>query len=281
VLVAHILCFLVKLTPHHHKLSPLLPFEDCLSLLHDRVRGDLHCPAEAATRPTISLYTFMIHRQYWAWGKWVILVVVVVVIFGGGGGGVWNHDGKNDKSTTTTTVQAWLPPYPHKNARHSTWESVQDMRRRLELSYDYTPAVIHPEMCRYLTEEECHYADASMAKQQEKTHLYPQLQTKQVGLNVNPKTGTIKALVLMVRFKDHVSRDMIPKSAVDDFWLNRVPQWMKVNSQGLYNLQATVIDWTTTDNTEKYYSFDKQGIVPEGQQMAWPILDNLDARPDW
>ena len=85
----------------------------------------------------------------------------------------------------------------------------------------------------------------------------------------------------MVRFKDHTSRDMIPKSAVDDFWQNRVPQWMKVNSQGLYNLQATVVDWTTTDNTEKYYSFDKQGIVPEGQKMAWPILDALDARADW
>jgi M6 family metalloprotease-like protein len=37
----------------------------------------------------------------------------------------------------------------------------------------------------------------------------------------------------------------------------------------------------TTDNTEEYYSFGKRGTVPESQQMAWPALDNLDARPNF
>ena len=42
-----------------------------------------------------------------------------------------------------------------------------------------------------------------------------------------------------------------------------------------------MIDWQTTDNTELHYSFGMRGIVRELQQAMWPILDNLDQRPDW
>ena len=56
---------------------------------------------------------------------------------------------------------------------------------------------------------------------------------------------------------------------------------MNVNSQGVYQLETTVIDWQTTDNTEAYYSFGVRGISTETGQMAYPILSNLDSRPNW
>lgn len=85
----------------------------------------------------------------------------------------------------------------------------------------------------------------------------------------------------MVRFSDHVDRTLVPKSDVETFWQTKVPQWLDLNSQGRYAIDATVIDWVTTDNTEAYYSFGKRGIVKEAQQMAWPILDDLNNRADW
>jgi M6 family metalloprotease-like protein len=85
----------------------------------------------------------------------------------------------------------------------------------------------------------------------------------------------------MIRFTDHADRDLVPKSEVEAFFNTKVSHWMKVNSQGLYTIKPTVIDWITTDNTEAYYSFGKRGIVPEAQQMAWPALDELDNRADW
>lgn len=103
----------------------------------------------------------------------------------------------------------------------------------------------------------------------------------QVQLRNNPNLGSINVLVLMIRFKDHVNRDLVSQRDVADFWETKVPEWMEVNSHGRYTITATVIDWITTDNTEEYYSFGKRGITPEAQKMAWPALDNLDNRPDF
>ena len=85
----------------------------------------------------------------------------------------------------------------------------------------------------------------------------------------------------MIRFSDHLDRDLIQKADVDAFWQTKIPHWLKVNSQGRYAIDPVVIDWQTTDNTEHYYSMGMRGIVPELQKMAWPILDELDSRPDW
>lgn len=85
----------------------------------------------------------------------------------------------------------------------------------------------------------------------------------------------------MIRFSDHQDREMIPKDAVDTFWKTKVPDWLDVNSQGRYSIDPVVIDWQTTDKSEKYYSMGMRGIVPELQKMAWPILDELDSRPNW
>lgn len=38
---------------------------------------------------------------------------------------------------------------------------------------------------------------------------------------------------------------------------------------------------TTTDNTEKYYSFGKRGTVPQAGRMSWPALEVLDKRAGW
>lgn len=188
---------------------------------------------------------------------------------------------------------AWLPPHPNSTR---PWESVHDMRKRLNLDFNYTPSHLHPEMCRYLTEEECELSDIAMRAQQAKNRNLQQ---------ANPTTGKIKVLVLMVLFTDHTERDLISKDEVEKFWQTKVPgelifsgskavqyvcdsgsknilfpfrpDWINANSQGVYEIEATVIDWGLTDNTEIYYSFGKTGIVPEGRQMAFPILDRLDA----
>ena len=85
----------------------------------------------------------------------------------------------------------------------------------------------------------------------------------------------------MIRFSDHADRPLIGKEEVDEFWQDKVPAWLEVNSQGLYNIDATVIDWVTTDNTEAYYSFGIRGTTKEAQKMAWPSLDILDNQPGW
>ena len=91
----------------------------------------------------------------------------------------------------STRVLSWLPPYPNATEH---WESVHALRKRLNLAFHYTPRHIHPEMCRYLTEEECQREDESMRSQQQSRSLAIQgrnLQQNGQG-RTNPKTGRIK-----------------------------------------------------------------------------------------
>ncbi|CAB9508837.1 Immune inhibitor A peptidase M6 [Seminavis robusta] len=55
----------------------------------------------------------------------------------------------------------FVPPRPGSDLAVS-FEPVGEYRRRLNLTYDYTPSLLSEEMCRFLTEQECQDADESL-----------------------------------------------------------------------------------------------------------------------
>ena len=202
-----------------------------------------------------------------------------------------------------------MPPHPNATIK---FEGVHDMRRRLNRGFNYTTRFVDAEMCRYLTEEECKENDERMKEHAEAHKALTKTTRSNPSLgkiNVSPLLDwltpadpyiplvvnlmkniacvcllcplLLQALVLMIRFSDHTERPLIGKADVDEFWQDKVPAWLEVNSQGLYNIDATVIDWVTTDNTEAYYSFGIRGTTKEAQKMAWPSLDILDNQPGW
>jgi hypothetical protein len=79
-------------------------------------------------------------------------------------------------------IEAWIPPHPNSAI---PWESVHDMRRRLDLDFNYTSRFGHPELCRFLTEEECEESDDRM---QEHIAAHKSLQ---VQVRENPNMGAI------------------------------------------------------------------------------------------
>ena len=81
---------------------------------------------------------------------------------------------------------AWIPPHPDAKVE---WESVHDMRRRLDQPYNYTTHTIAPEMCRYLSEEDCEDADESM-KRHATSHRA--LQKSLLQAKNNPNLGKVK-----------------------------------------------------------------------------------------
>lgn len=93
---------------------------------------------------------------------------------------------------------AWIPPHP---SNRDGFETVHAMRRRLSLPFNYSSVFINPELCRYLTEEECEETDKMMEKH---VKAHKQLQKQ---IQYNPSLGKINVLVLMVRFSDHTDRD--------------------------------------------------------------------------
>jgi hypothetical protein len=92
------------------------------------------------------------------------------------------------------------------------------------------------------------------------------------GRRLAPTTGTLKNLVILMRFKDHETRvlptrenydilmntagvDSIyaPTSSVKTFWTK--------TSHGMLTIESTVVGWVTLPNTEAYYSGGQSGYV--------------------
>ena len=201
------------------------------------------------------------------------------------------------------------------------WESVDVMRRRLGIVYNYKPDLLNPELCRYLTEVECQRANDAMRKHATKMRNLPkfaasknvttmttassaidqppppqqQEKEKEKGQRRkldNPSVGSVKILVLLVQFPDHMDRELVDPTVYNDIWNSNakseiipsgsVSRWIELNSYGLYEIQANIMPWTVTDNTESYYSFGISGRTMDFQQAFWPALDYLDQQGiDW
>ena len=86
-------------------------------------------------------------------------------------------------TSLATNTEAWVPPKPGSGME---WESVHDMRRRLNLTFSYSPELLHPEICRYMTEHECQAGDENL-RAHAKAH-----RALQSAKNHNPNIGTFK-----------------------------------------------------------------------------------------
>ena len=61
----------------------------------------------------------------------------------------------------SSIVEAFVPPRPGTELA-ATYEPVHLYRQRRNITYNYEPKFLNPEMCRYLTEEECQRGDETM-----------------------------------------------------------------------------------------------------------------------
>jgi hypothetical protein len=272
--------------------------------------------------------------------------------------------------------EAFVPPKPGSDLE-ATYEPVHAYRRRMNISYHYQPKSLHPEMCRYLSEEECQDADESMARHHQRhrdlqnmiyedrrarrrlmksdlntTNLRgdrDQYRDQYHGLNVdseeelefhmqefhqllakathyfntmemptreeelqeleallewdqqqqqqqqqqaqhtsqhhrkmpNPRVGTFRVLILLMKFTDHDNRKLPKKYEYQILWNLRIRKWLIMNSYGKYDAFFDIQDWKKTDNTEKHYAFGQAGRVSQFQESYWPLLDALDKNKDW
>ena len=248
-------------------------YGDCMKTHRGQIRP---CPPGRGWRPTTA--------------AWLVLVIIVIVV--------------------VPAANGFVPPLQDDN-NDTSWEPVDQFRRRLGMAYNYTPSLIHPELCRYLTPGECRHADESLQEHGRKMRRL----RKQTGSTLefvnsddtnesqngngnnnrqlNPSIGVVKVLVLLINFPDHNGvRTLIDPSVYDHMWNGKgksdvipsgsIARWFQLNSYGLYEIEAAIVPWTEADNTELYYSFGTSGLSLDAQKLFWPALDRLDESGiDW
>ena len=107
------------------------------------------------------------------------------------------------------------------------------------------------------------------------------------------ETGFLRVLVVLVRFADHQNKSLPNVSEIQTLFngegvytaatpTGSIRDWIIANSNGRLKIEAEVVDWTLTNNTERYFASDVNqkpvaGITHEMQFAMYPILDQLDS----
>lgn len=147
------------------------------------------------------------------------------------------------------------------------------MRARLDVEYTYEPQYVDSEHCRFLTEAECEAFD-----QEHGRHLKER--------RLNPTEGDFKVLVLLIKFSDHVDKQVPPREYYDQLLNGNGPsdvneigslkEWLHLNSMGKYNVEFDVRDWEVAPNTESYYAAGNAGRSSDLQDIYRDVLTKLD-----
>jgi M6 family metalloprotease-like protein len=181
-------------------------------------------------------------------------------------------------ASSIPSITALSPNYPgYEKDCNCTWENVHAYRKRRGINYAYRTKFIHPELCRTRTEEQCQALDqGTMEDARRKRRL--QL-----------KSGSLKVLVLLIQWTNHADKELIPMADIDQLFnsdeidenllpTGSVKRFFQVNSYNQLSIDATVVDWTMTDNTELFYSQLGDRGRDQGLQQAFRLpLEALDA----
>lgn len=173
------------------------------------------------------------------------------------------------------------PPHPN----FVEWEPVHEMRRRLNIPYNYDPIHLPREYCRYLSDEECRVEDEGIGHAKAGLH----------GRHLSPSVGqNFRILVVLVRFSDHVGRELPTREYIDALFngngtsdinpIGSVKEYLRFASLGKYRVQFDVRDWHTAPNTEAFYSQGQSGLIGSVkiQQMFYSAMDAAQAAGvDW
>ena len=101
-------------------------------------------------------------------------------------------------------------------------------------------------------------------------------------------TGTLKNLVILLKFKDHEKRTVPSKKDIavlmnsEDVEENLAPTGSlkmiyRNNSYGQLTIESEVTDWITLNNTEKYYAGGESGVGETFHEALKYALDELEA----
>ena len=178
-------------------------------------------------------------------------------------------------SMYTVVVICIPPPHPDFEDEYRT------KRRRLQGMHNYTvpPNLqkLSPELCHGLSDHDCRRLDDSYVDYTSKTR------------NFIASTGTVRTLVLLMRFSDHIGRALPTREDISLLWnaqegeaLDLVPtgsirEFIRKNSYDKMLLEADVFDWTVTDGSEEEYSHGVSGLTRDLAPSMYPLLQVIDA----
>jgi len=180
-------------------------------------------------------------------------------------------------------TSALMPPHPN----FTEWESVHQVRRRQNVTWNYEPLHLSHEHCRFLTEEECRLEDEGLGDA--KLHRN--------GRHLSPSTGIMRILVLLIKFPEYDESVMGPLPSLDYFEellngngrsgaipIGSLKEYFRYSSLGKYRVQFDIRGWFEADSPEAYFAGGNYGLLGqiEMQKVFYSAMAEVDRSDiDW
>lgn len=166
--------------------------------------------------------------------------------------------------------EAFTPPHPNAPNR----DELYTHQRHLRSEAPFHSQFINPALCAGLSEGECRNMEDGIKEHGKSIRRLVQ------------STGLLRILVVPIQFTDHAWRWM-PDPEIYDEIFNGVGQsehiptgsfkdWFDFNSYGQVEIEAEIMNWTVSDNTELHYSFNRSGLTHQTHKAWYPALDLLE-----
>ena len=128
-----------------------------------------------------------------------------------------------------------------------------------------------------LTSRECHIARAQETGtlSHESNPYLP---------NSNPSNGKFHALIVLVQFPEHSTRELPSASYFETLCAKKIVPYMLDQSYGRYEIQdCDVLPWTMTNASQVFYANNESNMkgADRAADFAAAVLDQWDADPNW
>ena len=174
-------------------------------------------------------------------------------------------------------TSALMPAHPN----FTEWESVHQLRRRLNITWNYEPVHLSHEHCRHLSEEECRLEDEGLGDA--KLHRN--------GRHLSPSTGVMRVLVLLIKFPEYDESVMGPLPTVEYFEkllngngqsdvvpVGSLKEYFRFGSLGKYRVQFDIRGWFEAESNERVYAGGNYGLNGQVkmQNVFYSAMDEVD-----
>jgi len=155
----------------------------------------------------------------------------------------------------------WTWPFPTSSfVPDDNLEPLKEFRRHHNITFEYQPTVIHPEICRYQNETACREMDQRARSLQMRAPIKGKHKLLVILLDLVPGRSKPPREDYEVLFNGPQNDDITPTGSVKEYFLQ--------NSYGQYEIDTYVHDWAPADGTEA------ECAGPNGQQGVWDGLDD-------
>jgi len=174
---------------------------------------------------------------------------------------------------------------------------------------------INPSLCQSLSEEECRRLDELEGVQSRRNRLFlsakgrQKLQEERIQREqqqsrhlqedddeltrhpfrrgISSTSGTLNVLVVLLIWNDHVGqRELPPLSSYDELFNSdgvsdfipsgSIKKWFETSSYGQFSIQATIVDWAPTTESEAFYAVPNRGRTDAIIPAFTPLLQTME-----